>query len=148
METKTLPQLLLFNNHLSLLERMCGCVIIILHQKNQKGHYESSGWHHYTCCLHSNCPLNIVLLQQHVFIISEHPNGSNIIWARFNGIVVLCSGLSDKGRATNGLLISLQVTKKRCENKNMTLRLCRCLIQSHYQYVVTEGEIPHNTNIL
>lgn len=69
------------NNHLSPLERMRACAIIILHQKNQESHYESWGWYHYTC-LHSNCPLNIVLLQQHVFIISEHPNGSNIIRTR------------------------------------------------------------------
>lgn len=41
----------------------------------------SRAWYHYTC-LHSNCPLNIVLLQQHVFIISEHHNGSNIILTR------------------------------------------------------------------
>ena len=120
--------MLLFSNHC---RGICGCVIRA-DQKNQKSHYESRGWYHYTC-LHSNCPLNIVLLQQHVFIISEHPNGSNIIRNVLNGILVLCLGLSDKSRATNGLLISVQVTEKDS-----------CLIQSHCKYVVAEGKIPHH----
>lgn len=34
-----------------------------------------------------------------------------------NGIAGLCSGLSDKSQAINGLLISLQVAKTRYENK-------------------------------
>lgn len=37
----------------------------------------AGAWYHYTCS-HSNCPLNIVFLQQHVFSINECPNGSNI----------------------------------------------------------------------
>lgn len=52
--------------------------VIRTDQKNQESHYESRGWYHYTR-LHPNCPLSIVLQQQHVFIISEHVNGSNII---------------------------------------------------------------------
>lgn len=55
--------------------------VIRTHQKNQESHYESRGWYHYTR-LHPNCPLSIVLKQQHVFIISEHVNGPNIIRTR------------------------------------------------------------------
>lgn len=126
MGIQLLAQLLRFNNNLSLLERICGCVI----RKIKKSHYESSGWYHYTC-FHSNCPLNIVLLQQHVFIISEHPNGSNIIRAGLMAelcFVQLCL------IRVNGLLISLRVTQKNAAKiQNRTPRLCQCVIQSHYQ---------------
>lgn len=88
---------------------LCGPVIRI-DQKNQESHYKSRGWYHYPC-LRSNCPLNIVPALQHVFNISQHSNGSNIIRTCFNGGVVLCLGRSDKSRDTNGLLICLRVTK-------------------------------------
>lgn len=71
------------------------------HQKNQESHYESRGWYHYTR-LHPNCPLSIVLKQQHVFIISEHANGPNIIRTRLMVERRAVFGACDKSQVTNG----------------------------------------------
>lgn len=131
---------------------ICGCVISI-DPKNQGSHYESRGWYHYTC-LHSNCPLNIVLVvQQHVFIISQHSNGSSIIPACLMW-VVRCLGLTDKSWATNGLLISLQVTqqmdgskKKKKDSEGLLSVSITFPILPYYGENLQHSKLPHKPHL-